>query len=80
MSNVIIKFSNLVLHGKFCKAVRFFYKQEIGGVFQPDELALDKMGVINETVAYVLEGNIRTKKFPPVLRWRHTRKILFLFL
>ena len=49
-------FSNLVLKGKFCKAVRFVCDREKGGVLQPDELAEDCTGVINKTVTSVLEG------------------------
>ena len=72
-------FSNLVLCGKMYKAVRCFCKQETGGVVQPNKLTLDKMGVMDETVAPVLAGNTHTKPPPPVLCWRCTKKQLFLF-
>ena len=49
-------FSNLVLKGKLCKAVRLVCDREKGGVLQPDELAEDCTGTINETVTSVLEG------------------------
>ena len=39
-----------------CEAVRFIYEQETWLFFRPKKLALDETGVINETVAYVLEG------------------------
>ena len=73
------KFSNLVLKRKFCKEDRFICAMLKGGVL-PRKLALDKKGVINETSAYILAGEIRTEKFPPILRWIHTTKCLFLFV
>ena len=50
-------FSNIVLSAKLREVVRFFYELETGGGWlQPDNLALDKTGIIHETVAYVQEG------------------------
>ena len=55
-------FLNLVLKGKLRKAVRFVYEREKGGFFQPDELAEDRTGTINDTVASVLEGKHPSEK------------------
>ena len=49
-------FSNLVIKGKLRKAIRFVCKRETGRVFQPDDLASDKTGVVNETVTSILAG------------------------
>ena len=58
-------FSNLVLKGKLREAVRFVCDMEKGRVLQPEKLAEDCMGTINETVTLVLEGKSE-QKFPPV--------------
>ena len=63
-----LTFSNLVLKGKLRESVRFVCDIEKGGFLQPDELDTDWTGTINETVTSVLEGKIRSKQFPPVLR------------
>ena len=71
-------FSNLVLRVKLRKAVRFVCDQETGGVMQPDKLASEKMGVMDETAASVLAGK-HLHDPPPVLHRRCTTKRLFLF-
>ena len=71
-------FSNLVLKGKLHESVQFVCGRKKGGVLKPDELAKDRTGTINETVTSVLEGNNLSKTFPPVLRYKHTRRRLFL--
>ena len=73
-------FSNLFLKGKLRKAVIFFCARETGGGVQPDKLAEDITGIINEAVAYFLMGEYMRKQFPPVLSWRHTMKPLYLLL
>ena len=59
-----ITFLNLVLKGKLYEAVRFVCDMEKGGVFQPDELDEDRMGMINESAASVLEGKHMSGKNP----------------
>ena len=54
---------NLVLKVKLREAVQFVSEMEKGKVLQPNELAEDCTGTINETVASVLEGNICKKIF-----------------
>ena len=70
-------FLNLVLEVKLREAVIFGCAREKEGGLKPRNLAYDKMGIIDETIASVLAGKIRTKKYPPVLRWIHTTKRLF---
>ena len=53
-------FSNLVLHGKLLKAVRFICDQEAGEVFLPNEWTTDRTGPTDKPVAEVLAG-----KHPP---------------
>ena len=43
-------FLKLVIKGKLCEAVRFACKREKGGFLQPEKLAADHMGTINNTV------------------------------
>ena len=57
-------FSNLVLKGKWRKAVRFICDREREGGLKPDELAEDRTGMINETAASVLEEKHPSKKIP----------------
>ena len=57
-------FSNLVLKGKLSKALRFVCKRENGGVLQPDELAEDFTGTINDTITSFLEGKHPSKTIP----------------
>ena len=57
-------FLNLVLKGKFHKAVRSMCERENGGVFQPGKLAADITGTINKTATSVLEGENHSKKNP----------------
>ena len=45
------KLFDLVLRRKLCEAIRFFCKQELGGVLQPNKLASDKKVIMEETVA-----------------------------
>ena len=47
---------NLIFCGRLREAVRFVYKHETEEVFQPKKLALDKTGMITETVTYLLAG------------------------
>ena len=49
------------MKGKLRKAAQIVCDREKGGFLQPDELAADRTGTINETVASVLEGNILAK-------------------
>ena len=49
-------FLDLILKGKFRKAVRFFCHREKGRVLQPEKLAENYLGMINDTVAWVLKG------------------------
>ena len=58
------KFSNLVLKGKLREAIRFVCDQEKGGFLQPDDLAEDRTGTINKTVAYVLEVRHPSETIP----------------
>ena len=53
--------SNLVLKGKFLEAVQFVCDREKGVIFQPDKLAEDCTGMINKTVASVLEEETSKK-------------------
>ena len=55
-------FSDLVLRGKLCEAVRFFCERNTGIVLQPDELASDKIVFMDETIVSVLAGETHTKK------------------
>ena len=73
-------FSVIVLKGKLREAVRFVCSWETGGFLQPGDLSLYKMGVINETITYVLVGKHLHKKILPTLCWRLTENRLFLFL
>ena len=57
---------NLVLKGKLRKSVGLVYDREKRGVLQPDELAEDRTGTINETVKSFLEGGNPRRKFPHV--------------
>ena len=57
-------FSNLILKGKLCEAVIFFYTWEKCGAFQPEELADDITGIINETVTSVVAGKHLNKTNP----------------
>ena len=57
-------FSNLVLKGKLRKAIKFVCDREKGGFFQPDELAADRTGMINETVTSVLEEKHPSETIP----------------
>ena len=57
-------FLNLVLKGKLFEAVQFVCDREKGGVLQPDELAADRTGKINETVPLVLEGKNPSETIP----------------
>ena len=57
-------FLNLVLKIELREAVRFFCDREKGVVLQPDELAEDRTGTINETVTSVLEGKHTSNKIP----------------
>ena len=50
--------------GKLREAVRFVYEREKGGVLQPDKLAQDRTGMINETVTSVLEGKHPSETIP----------------
>ena len=43
-------FSNLVLKGKLRKAARFVCDRERGEFLQPEKLAEDRTGKINETI------------------------------
>ena len=61
-------FSNLVLKGKFLKAVQFFYDRERGVFLQPYELSEYSTGTIKETATSVLEGGNLRKKIPPIPR------------
>ena len=55
-------FSNLVLKGKLCKAVKFFCAQETAGVFQPNKLEEYQTDIINKTNTSVLSGKHLHKK------------------
>ena len=54
--------SNLILKGKLREALQFICDREKGGVLQPDELAADHTGTINDTVTSVLEGKHTCEK------------------
>ena len=55
---------NLVLRGKFHEAIRFVCKCELRGRgLLPSEMASNKTGVMDKTVATVLKKK-RTKNFP----------------
>ena len=57
-------FSNLILKGKLREAVGFICDREKGVVFQPEKLAEDCTGAINDTVTSVLERKHPSKKIP----------------
>ena len=48
-------FSNHVLHGKLRKATIFFCERETWGVLVPEELATNRMGIMEETAKTVLD-------------------------
>ena len=56
--------SNLFLKGKLRESIQFVREREKGGVLQPDKLAADRTGKINETVTSVLEGEHLIKTIP----------------
>ena len=55
---------NLILKGKLRKAVQFVCDREKRAVFQPDKLAEDHTGTINETTTSGLEGKYPHEKIP----------------
>ena len=57
-------FSNLVLKGKLCKAVRYVSERKNRVFLQPNELSEDCTGTINKTATLVLEGKHPHKKIP----------------
>ena len=79
MNERLRKKFNLVLKVKFQEDVRFVCEKEKGVFLQPDELAVDSTGQINKTVTLLWRENILAKQFPPVLRYKCTRRRLFSF-
>ena len=58
-------FSNLALKEKLRKAVRFVCEiEKKGGALQPEKLAEDSMGTINENILSFLEGKHPSKTIP----------------
>ena len=55
------RFSNLLLKVILRKAVQFVCEGEKGGFLQPEKLAADPTGTINETIALVSEGKHPSK-------------------
>ena len=73
-------FSNLFLKRKLCEAVRFVCARETGGVLQPNDLSLDKTGIITKNVEPVLVGKYMHKKIISCSTLDTYDKILFLFM
>ena len=70
-------FSNLLIKGKLLKSVLFACGRGNGGVLQTEELAKDCTGMINKTLASVLEGKHPREKIPPVPRSKRMGRCLF---
>ena len=66
-------FSNLVLHGKLLKAVRFICDQEAGGVFLPNEWTTDSTGPTDKPLRRYWRGNTHPIKETIALRWKRTK-------
>ena len=65
--NVINRFWTFSWRGNYVKPYNSSLKEKRGGVFQPDELAADHTGKVNDTVASVLEGKHTSKKISLML-------------
>ena len=61
-------FLNRVLKRELRETLQLVCKRENGEGLQPEKLAENCMGMINKTVALILEGNHPRKTFPPMLR------------
>ena len=81
-SNIILHFRILLYVEKFARQSDLSPNRKQGGGrgVQPNKLASNRTGVINETVTYVVLGGNMHKKIPLVLHWRHITKHLFFFL
>ena len=58
-------FSNHVLHGIFCKAIRFIWEWKLGIVLLPNKMSSDNTGATEETSATVLAQETSAQKIPP---------------
>ena len=70
-------FYNLVLLRKLLNSVRFVSEKEADGFLQPDKLAHEKVGVLDEIITLVLAGKYPHKKIPSVLIVGIQRKYYF---
>ena len=69
-------FSNLVLRGKLCKAVRFVWKREAGGVLLPNDPTLDNSGPTKKLSPQFLQEDICMEKFYLRPCWKCMQKRL----